>query len=379
MGRGTGMQGVIGRNSAVPRSRKGSSEPRSGQQSFEVLASALAPPTPAQQQPSRQAPEPVTARRRRRASAKPQPTPEERRAAVEEQLQKLEQAVQDLTPETYRQWLTSLPRLYQYSFGNLALVRVQRPDATRVQSFQAWKRQGRSVTKGEKGLKILVPVSVRVPVIDPATGREKRDAKGNVVKRERKIPGRYRVGNVFDITQTEIRVGDEAKAAAADSTGVREGAQQCVRDLQGVAEARGVKVFRGGVDDPNTPHRGALNAALLAQPNAGGYYVNHDGMECIVTRKDLSTEEEARVIAHELGHAMLHRSVGETDRHTQEVEAESVAFVLSNDYGIPSDYSAGYITNWGAGKDKTAELKKSSERIRQAVRQIYEVLDGGQA
>jgi hypothetical protein len=76
---------------------------------------------------------------------------------------------------------------------------------------------------------------------------------------------------------------------------------------------------------------------------------------------------------------MLHRSVGETDRHTQEVEAESVAFVLSNDYGIPSDYSAGYITNWGAGKDKTAELKKSSERIRQAVRQIYEILDGGQA
>lgn len=63
-------------------------------------------------------------------------------------------------------------RFHEYSFNNVLLIVSQRPDAQRVASFNTWKRLGRHVNKGEKGIRILVP-SVRKEVDDlrlPITG-----------------------------------------------------------------------------------------------------------------------------------------------------------------------------------------------------------------
>jgi hypothetical protein len=307
------------------------------------------------------------------------PEQEAKRAAVEERIKQLDEKVGSMTPEQYKSWLTSLPRLYRYSLGNYHLIRwaalEQGFEPTRVAPFKAWEKQGRKVQKGAKALPVLVPMVVPITERDRRTGEPRLDDNGQPVKRRVRI---YKPKwAVFDITQTEPREG-----ADGEPTPARDGAEQCVRDLLRVAERRTVPVFLGGVEDADFPQRSLLNAELLTNPNAGGYYIQGaDGFEAIVTRKGLSPEEEARVLAHEVGHALLHRVTdGESNAlsaHQKEVEAESVAFVLASDYGIATDFSAAYIQNWSADKSKkTKELQESSDRIRKAVGQIYDVLDG---
>ena len=63
------------------------------------------------------------------------------------------------------------------------------------------------------------------------------------------------------------------------------------------------------------------------------------------------------------------------DRHTKEVEAESVAYTVCQRYGLDtSDYSFGYIAGWSSGKDM-AELKSSLERIRSAADELITGID----
>jgi hypothetical protein len=47
----------------------------------------------------------------------------------------------------------------RYSFRNVCLILGQRPDATECAGFHDWKKVGRSVSKGAKGIAILVPMT----------------------------------------------------------------------------------------------------------------------------------------------------------------------------------------------------------------------------
>lgn len=47
----------------------------------------------------------------------------------------------------------------RYSFRNVCLILGQRPDATECAGFHDWKKVGRSVKKGAKGIAILVPMT----------------------------------------------------------------------------------------------------------------------------------------------------------------------------------------------------------------------------
>ena len=60
--------------------------------------------------------------------------------------------------ETLAAYLTAMARFHNYSFGNILQIARQRPDATRVAGFGAWKELGRFVKRGEKGIQILAPV-----------------------------------------------------------------------------------------------------------------------------------------------------------------------------------------------------------------------------
>jgi hypothetical protein len=60
--------------------------------------------------------------------------------------------------ETLAAYLGTMARFHNYSFGNILQIARQRPDATRVAGFGAWKELGRFVKRGEKGIQILAPV-----------------------------------------------------------------------------------------------------------------------------------------------------------------------------------------------------------------------------
>ena len=62
-------------------------------------------------------------------------------------------------------------------------------------------------------------------------------------------------------------------------------------------------------------------------------------------------------------------------RGRKEVEAESVAYIVSCHYGIDtSDYSFGYIAGWSEGRDNK-EFKESLTRIQKAADEIITDID----
>lgn len=97
---------------------------------------------------------------------------------------KLEQGVQEVfSSGQYQAWLNTLAKFHRYSFNNVLLIQMQRPGATCVAGFQAWKKKfGRTVKRGEKGISILAPcplhpVGGAVPV-RPSPGWRARSQKG---------------------------------------------------------------------------------------------------------------------------------------------------------------------------------------------------------
>jgi hypothetical protein len=86
---------------------------------------------------------------------------------------------------------------------------------------------------------------------------------------------------------------------------------------------------------------------------------------------------QAKTLAHELGHALLHNPEEyRLHRRDFELEAESVAFVTLQHYGLDTgDYSFGYIAHWQTDKNALETLKNSGCRIQKTARIILDGLD----
>src|SRR5579884_2912048 len=75
-----------------------------------------------------------------------------------EVLDRLEEAVGQIQDsESFRRYLDVQARFHRYSWGNVALILMQRPDATRVAGYNTWLKLHRYVRRGEKAIKIIVP------------------------------------------------------------------------------------------------------------------------------------------------------------------------------------------------------------------------------
>lgn len=81
-----------------------------------------------------------------------------------------------VTGEDWVRYLTVAARFHSYSANNLWLILAQRPDLAteggRVAGYQSWKRLGRQVNRGAKGIAILAPCVYRsrgTEEADPAT------------------------------------------------------------------------------------------------------------------------------------------------------------------------------------------------------------------
>ena len=73
---------------------------------------------------------------------------------LKEITERLEQGVKDIfTSEMYTKYLLTMSKFHNYSFNNTLLITMQRPDATLVAGYNAWKNKfNRYVKKGEKGI-----------------------------------------------------------------------------------------------------------------------------------------------------------------------------------------------------------------------------------
>lgn len=157
-------------------------------------------------------------------AAEPQPPPQPRPVnpiiltadkpaeKLKEITDRLEQGITELfDSERYKEYLQVMSKFHNYSFNNTLLIAMQKPDASLIAGFNAWKNNfGRNVMRGEKGIRILAPspykIRQEVEKKDPQTGKTVIGGDGKPVTetREIQIPA-YKVVAVFDVSQTEGR------------------------------------------------------------------------------------------------------------------------------------------------------------------------------
>lgn len=279
---------------------------------------------------------------------------------------RLEQGIAELfDSERYREYLKVMSKFHNYSFNNTLLIAMQKPDASLVAGFSAWKNNfGRNVMKGQKGIKIIAPspfkIRQEVEKIDPHTQKPiiGKDGKPVTEEKEVKIPA-YKVVSVFDVSQTE---GKELPDIAVD-------------ELTGDVDR--YKDFFAALEK--------TSPVPIAFENIGGgshgYYHLED--KRIAINEGMSELQTLKTAIHEIAHAKLHDidlnapkdEQPRVDRRTREVEAESVAYTVCQHYGLDtSDYSFGYVAGWSSGRE-LSELKSSLETIRSAAVEIINSID----
>lgn len=110
--------------------------------------------------------------------------------------------------EDYKRWLNFYDGFHQYSFRNTMLIYMQNPSASLCAGFNTWKNKKRYVKAGEKGLKILAPITEtvlrEVPVLDD-DGKPILDENGKEQTKkvkEKVFTNKFYVTSTFDISQT---------------------------------------------------------------------------------------------------------------------------------------------------------------------------------
>lgn len=285
---------------------------------------------------------------------------------VREITDKLEQGIKELfESEKFKEYLTTMSKFYNYSFNNTLLIAMQKPDATLIAGYTSWQRNfDRHVMKGEKGIKILAPAPYKAQEerekIDPATQKPVLDADGKPVTETVEVmrPA-FKVVSVFDVSQTD---GKELPDIAVD-------------ELTGSVENYAA-FFEALKQESPVP------ISFEDIPGGAKGCFSH-AENRIAIQEGMSEIQTVKTAIHEIAHAKLHAINPDEkvapeerkDRHTKEVEAESVAYTVCQRYGIEtSDYSFGYIAGWSSDKD-TKELKGSLETIRSTAAEMIESID----
>ena len=283
--------------------------------------------------------------------------------SVKELTDQLEQGIGDLFASgQYAEYLKTMAKFHDYSFNNCLLIFFQRPSASRVAGFGTWKELGRYVKRGEKGIKIFAPCPYKKTVEPDPTNQRASGPDGNppTEKTEIIIP-MFKVVTVFDVSQTD---GKELPALGVD-------------ELKG--DVDGYAAFFHALEQVSP----VPVSFEKVNGSAKGYFSPKE--QRIVVGEGMGQLQTIKTAVHEIAHATLHNHYGlkerdippeqRKDRHTCEVEAESVAFVVCQHYGIDtSDYSFGYGAGW-CGRERK-ELKASLDTIRQTAADLIDRIDG---
>ena len=270
---------------------------------------------------------------------------------TQEIMEKLEKGIKEtLESEKWKNFLQVQSQFHNYSFNNAMLIFLQRPDATRVAGFNTWKNKfERTVMRGEKGIGILAPVPYKyekdVEILNKETGQKELQKKT--------VEGiRFKKVTVFDVKQTE---GKELPEICRELQGNSISASQVVKAIKEVSD---VPVVEKAIES-----------------GAKGYYSR---MENIIAYKEgMSMDQNAKTLIHEYAHSQLHSTEASAllDRATKEVQAESVAYIVCNRFGIEtSEYSFEYLASWSSGKD-LKELKESFDLIQKTSNKIIEKIE----
>lgn len=293
----------------------------------------------------------------------PKQAAENRKNEMKEITEKLEQGVADIfSSEKYQIFLNTMAKFPRYSYNNNLLIMLQRPDATFCQSYTGWKKMGRFVKRGEKGIRILAPTPFKIDreqnKLDER-GQAILDKDGEPVKETVQIDMTgFKPVSIFDLSQTE---GEPLPTLGVEElTGSVEGYAKLFEAMKAASPVSvAFENIKGG---------------------AKGYFQTSENR--IAIKEGMSEVQNVKTLIHEMAHAKLHnmtaqkaREDGGQTRSSKEVEAESVAYTVCQHYGIDtSDYSFAYVAGWSKSKEMS-ELKESLGTIQKAASELITAID----
>ena len=247
------------------------------------------------------------------------------------------------TDKDWIRYLTFCSSFYNYSYNNIILIMMQRPDATYVAGYTAWRKLNRYVKKGEKGIGILCPCIRKVEAFkepDDANVYNDREAEKEV----KKVITGFRIGYVYDLSQTD---GDDSMLPVL-VTGLAGNSEQ----EQAIYEAL-LKYVSS-----------QYHVQEVTGTSAKGSY-NID-TKVITVRSDLQYKQKIKSILHELSHAVdfeMHPDLT-IPRNKREIIGESCAFVICLRLGIDtSSYSFSYLKSWLKDPKELGEVADCVQKI----------------
>lgn len=255
------------------------------------------------------------------------------RRQIAESMTELAEELTQGKSERLTAFLDMLAKFHGYSFSNVMLIHKQRPDATHVAGYQAWKQLGRQVRKGERGITIIAPMVFRT--------EETADDQS-----EQSI--RFRAVNVFDVSQT---------------------------DGEPLPEPPGVDGEPGDHLDRVVAFIASLGIELIIDA-----LLDADGQSrggCIVIRDGLAPAARFATIVHELVHELLHKDDHKSDHRFRELEAESVAYAVCRAVGLDTNTaSSDYIRFHGGDAEA---LRAVLDRVQKTAARILDGMESCRA
>lgn len=312
-------------------------------------------------------------------------------AAREENLEALQKTLADsvaalVTGEDWKRALAFAARFRSRSFNNSMLIaaahysayiegRVPDPSPTYVAGFRQWQSLGRHVVKGQSGYGIFAPVTTRFASSTPADPaswhlleRGAKPAPGEVVK-SRLIA--LKQTHVWDVSQTD---GDPLPEPPRPVL------------LHGEAPSG----LWDGLADQITAQGYELRLVSSAATIGGANGLTDFLAREVSVRMDMDDSAQAKTLAHELGHCLLHApqpwgaeagvcAEASMHRGIAEVEAESVALMVGAANGMDtSAYTIPYVATWATsvpGKTPVEVVQATAERVRTAALGILDALE----
>lgn len=244
--------------------------------------------------------------------------------------------------EDYKRWLNFYDGFHQYSFRNTMLIYMQNPSASLCAGFNTWKNKKRYVKAGEKGLKILAPITEtvlrEVPVLDD-DGKPILDENGKEQTKkvkEKVFTNKFYVTSTFDISQTVGEPIPELSYSGTSEKVENYGALKKVLEEIAPFPVEYTDELQEGCDG-----RCSYTA------------------EQIYIRNDMEEAKTVEVLIHEIGHAYMHDKTRFeeakehlkviSDRDSREIQAESLSYIVTHKLGLDtSGFSFPYIAAWSS-------------------------------
>jgi hypothetical protein len=235
---------------------------------------------------------------------------------------------------TYLGFIAKCPK---YSLRNRVLIASQDPEATIVRGYKDWEKDGFQVrqlnkdphkARVEHGIGILAPHFAKIPDIEA----EKRGEAGKTVT----IINFYFPVYVFDVKH----LTPESQARVP----------QFFTTIVGDYEVLYRRIVQAATNDGYNVQEATLQAG-----EGRGYSLNKD----IYIDRRMASGNKVLTAIHEWTHGKLHWTPeGEKlDTKVQECHAAAVQYVVATHFGVPAEYSADYILDWGNDvKSLKAEL-----------------------